>query len=490
MRRFLLLTGLLVALPCLADNTFVVDTLGDGGAGTLRAAISQMQASNGVQTIRFEIPGNAGIILTSSLPALVGQTIVLDGSASPELRIEGVGWSMFKFVAGGSTQTIRFEHMNVRGGSNSDGGGCVDVKSAGTLLVFDSTFDSCYSAGSAASGSGGGAIKTNGSLRLTRTRFTHNASSDGGTINLVNTGGAVYASGSSVLIESTRFLGNRTDATPANATSCLGGSGGAVALNIPLGGSATLTDVQFVGNATTCPSTGSRQAGSGGALSLFGRGSTSVVSLDRVYFGQNEAFEAGAIAGFSVRLIVTNGTFFENAGFSVGAIYMLTYTGAPATTIQLRNSTFARNSSSFGSSAAHLQLQNGATISEVRNTVFAKPLTGPGCTPATAEVQLGGPVFTGDDSCFFFLPGAQDSLTAQFPGNTFGLDAVTQTYGKVPTLHPPIGSVLIDNGINAGCPALDARGLPRPVNGGQSLVCDIGAVEVNPDRIFGSGFDD
>ena len=123
MRRFLLLTGLLVALPCMADNTFVVDTLGDGGAGTLRAAISQMQASNGVQTIRFEIPGNAGIILTSSLPALVGQTIVLDGSASPELRIEGVGWSMFKFVAGGSTQTIRFEHMNVRGGSNSAGGG-------------------------------------------------------------------------------------------------------------------------------------------------------------------------------------------------------------------------------------------------------------------------------------------------------------------------------------------------------------------------------
>lgn len=490
MRRLILLAGLFASLPCLADNTFIVNTLGDGGAGTLRAAITQLQANNGVQTIRFEIPGNVGIILTSPLPALVGQSIVLDGSLSPDLRIEGVGWSMFKFSTGGSGQTIRFDHMNVRGGSNGDGGGCVDVKSTGTLLVFDSTFDSCFSSGPAASGSGGGAIKTNGSLRLTRTRFTNNASSDGGIVNLVNAGGAVAASGSSVLIESTRFIGNRTNASPTNATTCRGGSGGALALDVPSGGSASLVDVQFINNATSCPSTGSREAGNGGALALYGHGTTSTASLDRVYFGQNEAFEGGAIAGESVRLIVTNGTFFENTGFSVGAIYMLTRTGSPATTIQLRSSTFARNASVIGSSAAHLQVQNGATISEVRNTVFAKPLSGPACVPATADVQLGGPVFTGDDSCYFFLPGVPDSLTAQFPGNTFGLDAATQTYGKVPTLHPPVGSVLIDNGTNAGCPSLDARGLPRPVNGGIATLCDIGAVEVNPDRIFGNGFDD
>ncbi len=490
MHRLVLLASLLVTAPCLADNTFVVNAIGDGGAGTLRAAITQMQASNGVQTLRFEIPGSAAIMLTSPLPALVGQSIVLDGSASPELRIEGAGWPMLKFISGGSGQTIRFDRLNLRGGSNADGGGCVDVKSTGSLLVFDSTFDSCFSWGPAASGSGGGAIKTNGNLRLTRTRFTNNASSDGGVVNLSNGGGAVSSSGSSVLIESTRFIGNHTDATPASASTCRGGSGGALALNLPAGGSATLTDVQFIDNATTCPSTGSRQAGNAGALALYGQGTTSVVSLDRVYFGHNEAFEAGAIGGYSVRLVVTNATFFENTGYFVGAIYMLTRTGAPATTIQLRNSTFARNASSFGSSAAHLQLQNGATISEVRNTVFAQPLSGPACVPATADVQFGGPVFTSDATCYFFVTGSSESLTAQFPGNTFGLVEATQTYGKVPTLHPPVGSVLIDNGINAGCPLLDARGLPRPVNGGQATVCDIGAVEVDPNRIFGSGFDD
>ena len=489
MRRFLLLAGLLVGGPCLADNTFIVDAVGDGGGGTLRAAILQMQANNGVQTIRFQIPGNAAIMLTSPLPALVGQSIVLDGTASPGLRLEGVGWPMLKFTSGGSGQTIRLDRMNLRGGSNNDGGGCVDVKSTGTLLVFDSTFDSCFSWGPAASGSGGGAIKTNGSLRLTRTLFINNGSSDGGNVGLVNAGGAVSTSGNSVLIESTRFIGNRTDATAANATTCRGGSGGALSIFMPSGGSASLTDVQFVNNRTTCPSTGSRQAGTGGALIISGQGLTSVASLDRVYFGQNEAFEGGAIAGFSVRLVVTNATFFENTAYSVGGIYLLTRTGAPATTIQLRSSTFARSSSTFFSSGAHLHLQNGATISEVRNTVFALPLSGPACVPALADVQTGAAVFTSDNSCFFYLPAATESFTAQFPGNTFGLLQATQTYGQVPSLHPPAGSVLIDNGSNPGCPSQDARGLPRPVNGGMATICDVGAVEVNPDRLFGNGFD-
>ena len=489
MRRFLLLLSLLAAGPSFADNTFIVDTVADGGGGSLRAAILQMQANNGVQTILFQIPGNTFIQLTSPLPALVGESIVLDGTASPGLRIEGVGWPMLKFASGGSGQTIQLSRMNLRGGSNSEGGGCVDVTSTGTLLVFDSTFDSCFSWGPAASGSGGGAIKTNGSLRLTRTVFTNNASSDGGVVNLVNSGGAVSASGNTVLIESSRFIGNHTDATAANATTCRGGSGGAVSLFVPAGGSASMADVQFVNNYTWCPSTGSRQAGTAGALAVYGQGTTSIFNLDRVYFGQNEAFQGGAIAGFSVRLIVTNATFFENTGFSVGAIYLLTSTGAPATTIQLRNSTFARSSSTFGSSGSHLHMQNGATISEVRNTVFAQPLSGLACVPAIADVQTGAAVFTSDNSCFFYLPGSAESLTAQFPGNTFGLVQATQTFGQIPSLHPPAGSVLIDNGSNVGCPSLDARGLPRPVNGGMSVTCDVGAVEVNPDRLFANGFD-
>ena len=490
MRRLLLLAGL-AAGPCLADNTFIVDTLGDGGAGTLRAAINQMQAANGVQTIRFVFSGPAQIVPTSPLPPLVGQSIVLDGSAAPGLVINAQGWPLFRFHTGSSSQTIRLQSLDIRNGSSGEGGGCVDVLTQGVLQVFDSRFDGCVNFGPAATGAGGGAIRTNGSLRLTRTRFSNNQSSDFGIVNLVNAGGAVRVHGpnaTSVLIERTQFVANKTIATPASATTCIGGQGGALALSLPASASAYLSDVQFIDNATTCLTTGSRQAGNGGALSVLGQGTSSIVVLERAYFGQNEARTAGAIHVESARLDVVNGTFFENTGFAAGGIHLLTRTGSPPTTAFIRNSSFARGAASFAGSAAYLQIQNGATISEIRNSVFAQPLSGPACTPNAIDVQAGSVVFTGSTSCFFYTPG-NNPISAEFPNNTFGLAAATQPHGWVPVLHPPAGSVLIDNGSNTQCPASDARGLPRPVNGGQATACDVGAVEFNPDRLFATGFE-
>ena len=274
MRRWILLAGLAFAGPCLADNTFIVDTPGDGGAGTLRAAINQMQSANGVQTIRFVFSGSAQIVPTSPLPALVGQSIVLDGSEAPGLVINAQGWPLFKFHSGSSSQMIRLQSLDIRNGSNGDGGGCVDVLTQGVLQVFDSSFSGCINFGPAATGAGGGAIRTNGSLRLTRSRFSNNQSSDGGTVGLVNAGGAVRVGGpnaTSILIERTQFVSNKTVATPANASSCVGGQGGALSLSLPASASAVLADVQFIDNATTCLTTGSRQAGTGGAMVVYGQ---------------------------------------------------------------------------------------------------------------------------------------------------------------------------------------------------------------------------
>jgi hypothetical protein len=492
MRRLILLAGLCAALPAFADNTFIVNAEGDGGAGTLRAAINQMQAANGVQTIRFEFTGNALIVPSTPLPPLVGQSIVLDGTAAPGLVINGVGWSLFKFHTGSSGQTVRFQSMRLSNGSNGDGGGCIDLRTQGTLQVFDSTFDSCVNFGPAASGAGGGAIRTNGSLRLTRSRFSNNLSSDGGSVGLVNAGGAVRVGGPgavSILIERTQFVSNQTRATPANANSCVGGQGGALALDLPASGSAYLSDVQFIDNSTLCSTTNSRQAGTGGAMVVYGQGLSSIVTLERAYFGQNEARTGGAINVESARLNVINGTFFENTGFAAGGIYLLTRTGSPPTSASIRNSTFARGTATFVNSAAYLQTQNGATISEMRNTVFAQPLAGPACVPMTMDIQSGSTVFTGENTCYFYLPGGMETITSYFPGNAFGLTAATQTHGWVPAVHPPAGSVLVDNGSNTSCPTSDARGLPRPINGGQSTTCDVGAIEFNPDRIFATGFE-
>jgi hypothetical protein len=58
--------------------------------------------------------------------------------------------------------------------------------------------------------------------------------------------------------------------------------------------------------------------------------------------------------------------------------------------------------------------------------------------------------------------------------------------GFTPTFVPGAGSVAIDTGKDAGCPATDQRGIARP----QGAHCDIGAVEVVAyDRIFADNFD-
>lgn len=488
MHRLILLASL-AAGPCLADNTFIVNSTSNEGAGTLRAAINQMQPGNGTQTIRFVLPGDTQITTLSMLPPLIGQSIVLDATQAPGLVLDAQGGPLLRFLVGNSSQTIQVLGLNLRNGSSGEGGGCIDVRTQGTLQVFDSTFEGCINFGPAATGAGGGAIRTNGSLRLTRTRFSDNQSTDWGIVTLVNAGGAVRVSGgTSVLIERTQFVSNKTVATPASAQSCVGGQGGALSLELPAGANALLRDVQFIDNATTCLSTGSRQAGDGGALAVYGQGLSSLVLLERTWFGQNEARNGGAANIESARLDVINSTFFENTALATGGIYLLTRTGNPPTTANIRNSTFARGSANFGSFAAYLQTQNGATVSEIRNTVFAKPLSGPACAPNAIDVQAGDTVFTGSASCFFYTPG-NNLISLELPNNNFGLTRVEQTHGWVPTLAMPAGSVLIDNGSNPTCPATDARGLPRPVNGGFAMRCDVGAVEYNPDRIFATGFE-
>ena len=56
--------------------------------------------------------------------------------------------------------------------------------------------------------------------------------------------------------------------------------------------------------------------------------------------------------------------------------------------------------------------------------------------------------------------------------------------------HLP-GAAAIDRAEAAACTATDQRGLPRPVDGDGigDAACDVGAVEIQRDAIFGDGFD-
>ncbi|MEO1654459.1 MAG: right-handed parallel beta-helix repeat-containing protein, partial [Bacteroidota bacterium] len=64
--------------------TFVVSNTNDSGAGSLRQAILDANASNGKDTITFNIPGNGphSIMPTSALPEIT-DTVFIDGSTEP-----------------------------------------------------------------------------------------------------------------------------------------------------------------------------------------------------------------------------------------------------------------------------------------------------------------------------------------------------------------------------------------------------------------------
>lgn len=68
----------------LTPATFTVTTATDGGAGSLRAAINQANASPGEDVINFNIPGTGTkrIVLASALPVVRG-TVTIDGATQP-----------------------------------------------------------------------------------------------------------------------------------------------------------------------------------------------------------------------------------------------------------------------------------------------------------------------------------------------------------------------------------------------------------------------
>jgi hypothetical protein len=95
--------------------------------------------------------------------------------------------------------------------------------------------------------------------------------------------------------------------------------------------------------------------------------------------------------------------------------------------------------------------------------------------------RTSSPAATAWPSC----PGGE-TITREFGAtNTFGLQAPSDRDSAIPILDLAPGSIAIDNGVNAGCPARDARNLLRPVDGdgNGSAVCDVGAIEWRRDLL-------
>src|SRR5574344_2563500 len=75
----ILMAGLLLPV-CVNAATHMVTNTGDGGAGSLRAAVAASNAEGGMSQIRFDLPGsNPHIRLDSALT--LTSSVTLDGSS-------------------------------------------------------------------------------------------------------------------------------------------------------------------------------------------------------------------------------------------------------------------------------------------------------------------------------------------------------------------------------------------------------------------------
>jgi CSLREA domain-containing protein len=193
-------------------------------------------------------------------------------------------------------------------------------------------------------------------------------------------------------------------------------------------GTATLDQVLVVGNSAVFR-TGARPTnGSGGGIY-----NTGTLSLTNVTFTGNISVQRGGAIHTEGNATLTNVTFGENSVEPFGQ----------------------------GKSIS-------AVTATVRNTIFGHPLGGNCAGPIQS---VGNNIETGD-SCS--LNGSNDQKNADPRlGPLQNNGGPTDTYALQPD------SPAIDRGTNAGCPATDQRGVPRPIdgNGDGVATCDIGSFE-------------
>lgn len=210
---------------------------------------------------------------------------------------------------------------------------------------------------------------------------------------------------------------------------------------------------------------------------------TSVLSVNRSTFVGNRGGSTGGdiMVGFPARAYIVNSTFHDTKGaveaYNFGEAF-----------IDL--STFIGNSSHLGFLVGYA---NGA-VGVSRSVLFGSPQF-PLCTESEGgTVDSGGHnrFQQGDISCNLLATDEGLLDPRLMPLGDYG--------GLVPVMLPRIDSPLIDAAGTSCGPDIttDARNLPRPVasTGSGTPLCDVGAVEFNPehdlvfgDEIFANGFE-
>ena len=224
--------------------TIAVTSLGDAGAGSLRAAIEQANLDPAMDTITFDATVRGTITLTTALPDLSTATEI-EGPGPAALRVARSGiagtsdFSIFK-VRSGAEVTI--SGLSIMDGRGIIGGGGID--NSGTLRVTDSTIS-----GNGAGAGGGGIYNDAGTLTISNSTISDNSAFGGG--HIPGQGGGIANFSGALTISNSTISGNST-----------GGDGGGI---MNLWGTLMISDSTISGNGA-----GDLGGGISGAVTLTG----------------------------------------------------------------------------------------------------------------------------------------------------------------------------------------------------------------------------
>lgn len=326
---------------------------------------------------------------------------------------------------------VRSNSVRQEGGGFYGGAIVQEANPDAVMTISNSTFENNASN---PAGSYGGAISLlTGQLVVDDSLFASNTGYGGG-------GALFIKTGTTATIRRSQLRNNRT--APANGENYF--LGGAIYNN----GALTIEESTLAGNEAT----------QGGAILSDGEGSSFTLRRSTVS-GNSGPGGGGGLLLFAGTNLIENSTISGNTATIGGGVQSAIVSGQG--TVTLTNVTFQDNSAGNG---AHLYVDNDPQPVAVQNTIFGPTRDGAACYVGV-PVTSGGYNLEREESCG--LTGATDRQ------NTDPLlGPLADNGGSTQTHLPQAGSPVIDAALG-DCPAIDQRGIARPVG----AACDIGAVE-------------
>jgi len=491
--------------------TTLADELNSDGDCSLREAIEAANTNTSVDacgsggvltdTITFDVSGT--ILLNSQLVDAAGGPLVIDGNVV--ITVSG-GYSVRVFYVnadamlslkrltiingsadlGGAIQNdgileitdsiLSNNNVSIVGGgilnsgiltittstlshNNANMGGA--IYNDGLLLIKDSILSDNYAAM-------GGGIKNGNTLTLTNSIVSGNSAGDSGAID--NTGTTTIINSILSNNSSTGNAGGIHNFDTMTVTSSIlssnesTGFGGAIYNQY---GKLTLTNSTLISNTTD---------NTGGGVS-----NSAMMTIMQTTLSGNAAIgQGGGIMNWGA-LEITNSTL---SGNEVTAPYgFVSYGGGiyNSGTITITNSTITANKAGTNGGAIYNHQTDG--IVALNSSIVSNNPTGGNC--AGGQITDGGYNMEDSNTCDF------DEANSSYPDTNPILGPLQDNGGPTWTHALLEGSPAIDHGDDFQCPAIDQRGVVRPIDGDGdgSPNCDIGSYEyqIPPDVVTISG---